>query len=29
MGDGVPQSGVKFCQMQNGFSPPVFCVTEN
>ncbi len=29
MGDGTPQSGVKFCQMRNGLSPPVFCVTEN
>ena len=29
MDDGGRHSGVKFCQMQNGYSPPVFCVTEN
>jgi hypothetical protein len=27
MNDG-PRSGIKFCQMQGGSSPPVFCVTE-
>lgn len=29
MEDGDRHSGVKFCQMQNGFSPPIFCVREN
>jgi hypothetical protein len=29
MEDGDRHSGIIFCQMQDGVSPPVFCVTEN